>query len=78
MHLKDSTQNQYQPLFTAKNHCTQNSVGSVNNNLSYRRKTIPSKDRHCLQRHNIIRLQFFCGCVKLKVTDITLVKNVLQ
>ena len=58
-----NTPNQYQPLLSAKNHCVQNSQGSIKYKLSYCTETFLFTDRG-RQHHNIIRPQNFCDRMK--------------
>jgi hypothetical protein len=55
-----NTQILYQPLFSAKDQCLQNSEWFVNDNLSYHMDPIlPTDWRQWQQNHNIIRPQNF-------------------
>ena len=57
--------NQYQLLFSDKDHCGQNSDGSQICNLSYHTETILSTDGR-QQRYNIKQLHFFYHRLKTK------------
>ena len=48
-----NTQNKYQPLYSAKDRCVQNSEWTVNYNLSYHTETILSTNEW-RQQHNIL------------------------
>ena len=72
-----NTQILYQPLFSAKDQCLQNSEWFINDNLSYHMDPIlPTDWRQWQQNHNIIRPQNLC-CLLIRYARILVCISIL-